>query len=783
MSELWKRSVLPGPFTTPLLQAAESAFARGSFEVFIENVLRLWRGHKRGPKLLAYTLLPHLYQRFIGLANVDLAFELYALSLQPRHPQVLASVVSRMVFSEKRIRSSAGTTFQGPLLELGFPTPQRNATGFCLWTRQLSEVPQHWKTPPLVDGPYLDTSHGAARQVTAPSPETMERMATRSSARMSAKQMLVNAPQLGKATGGDKDEKHQRDGKDMPLMESQVHQATWTDLVSGTELRESGGRRHLSLIQCAFWLERLRPHLDAQAFLVRLKTMCELTPSQRALRPDLDNTAQMSDTLRLFMRTMRTFLINAMGDRTLSLFYMFVVHHIFQCVHTQPTCHDPTISEQLFGIDKHMPAVLQLQKVIHGKLLAPPGDTVAVTAGRSETMDGGGDPTQYQRIRLGLPAIGASIQGPVDWNHPVAKAWIATIGRPKRAAALSTDEKAKRDGTRDRQNAALEAHLAFVEKAGLAEFKAISENATLKGVDSDILKPLPLLKWGENWRGRVDPNGHIWVGPFPQTPFHNTIVGRALLVNRKLREWTILEETVTATLYKDSRAAKPTYWLAYSGIDVASGEWLRTVQNATTPHMLTENIAELRIESMRRAEQHGYSRNPMWHNWMGLLGARALLGVGETKTTTDTVRTRDTAKVYPTATFVGRSAKSYKATVSQILLARKYRVGNRIYREESRLKLLPQKLSDLDEIDVRRADTLAVLFGAGIRQQFATATTVENIDRMHDLRNHLRRFYDALKRDVEFPQMGAAVEAIHRAMPRYFSPDVLLRFHISLKNG
>lgn len=466
------------------LQNAFHAFCRGAYVEFLTEVSRIWVNSAIGTgrrAALVAKWLPDVYFRCIGLANLPLSFDLYQLAMQvatqssrPKTADVaidvrlLADLLARYVAARTRILTPKSQTHM-----LYFPEHLANPSSSSSSSsgerfEMNSTWPLLWQTP----------SGGSVW------------------------------PKKDDSSITDVDEECQTEE-----MQRGMYQTEWTKLLVGSSIIRRHGVPRGELFKFAVWLENLRSrgNMDATVFLHCMDTICSSNNNTTVFRDVVDPARRYTETIYLFMRTMRACLVQDIGQRVYVLFYWTLItrcidseskrsdhHHVSNLAHfTDLDAHNPPARNLVLAILEQLGMKPQQQTL----LLPPPAQMTPLTS--SNTL---------------LPcAENALLSSPMmDWSHPFGRDWIHKMDM--RFNAPSLHPKPSQRKTIDVDHEELQRHLQSVNDLASKEIdKYFGKDAStpLEEVDESAIKPLPQIHWGElNHFAKIDLNGRLWVGPF-----------------------------------------------------------------------------------------------------------------------------------------------------------------------------------------------------------------------------------------------------------------------------
>jgi hypothetical protein len=121
------------------------------------------------------------------------------------------------------------------------------------------------------------------------------------------------------------------------LSPEELQHVEWTALfsIAGTTSRSA-------LLMQAVWWERLRPYLEPTVFIEKLDAAVGFSTASLPdpFQGDVDPTHRYCAILRTFMRTMRVWIVEDIGERSLAIFYLFLVCHLMREI-LGPHLHTP----------------------------------------------------------------------------------------------------------------------------------------------------------------------------------------------------------------------------------------------------------------------------------------------------------------------------------------------------------------------------------------------------------------------------------------------------------
>lgn len=261
----------PSPQTVAgLYQHVRAAFQKMNIQGFADSVIELFRSE---PEFTTRVVLPTLYQQFIGFGSLTLAFDLYRLNIGSKRDApgtLFARVVARMMVARLRVGENHPPSSLIPDSSLNIVLGKKSADGNR--PRVFEPTEQEWT--------QICPLSGIPRQTAAPPPP---------------------------ATGA-------------PAMAKHGNSATAAAAASCAWDR----------LLAAATLEGLRPHVNPLLFLEKLDERASVAAkaqlSERLPTPFqmmLDDSKQSwARTLHLFWKTMRSWLVEDIGERYLSIFYM-----------------------------------------------------------------------------------------------------------------------------------------------------------------------------------------------------------------------------------------------------------------------------------------------------------------------------------------------------------------------------------------------------------------------------------------------------------------------------
>lgn len=677
------------------LAGASRSFCRGAYADCITDVVKVWLESKSVTGKRAALIakwLPELYFRYIGLANLFLTFDIYQLAMQvaahlerPKSAdaaidtQLLANVLARCVAARTRILTPKSQTRMLFLPEHHQnPVSKSTSTSSSPIWDEIEAVderlnvkgwPLLWQTPPAVVPTLVPPS----------------------------KTDLA-------------DEECQTEE-----MQRGMYETEWTKLLVGSSIIRKDGVTRGELFEFAIWLETLRNRggMDTTVFLHCLDTICasSSTSSANFFRDVVDPDGRYTQTIRLFMRTLRAFIVHDIGHRIYAMFYWMVMTRSIDssAARLWPLHHHHVSNLTHFtDLDAHAPPTQHLAQIILVQLGAATAESAAAEA--AVTTKSSSSSSLEQVSGRALPIATSpwvlNLSNGMDWSHPFAQGWVRKMDIRFNAPSLEASVKlssASASGRRlrkvDADEEELQRHLKSINTLVLDEigkyFPVDSQEIGLpmEEVDEGTLVPLPEIYWGETRRAKIENTGRLWVGPFDaDCKNHRQIAGRALFVSRKFQEWKLHTLTVVPVKKKiiaSSAAAPAEFWLRYDGmprLTPAQETELRRITNVTQAQLIEDYRT---IDIMDASQIHPYrlvtpsdTISPKYAygiiQYFALQLARAILGVAETASKRDTLilnpNNGSILTVIPTATFIERSLHSYRAsfaTIQKIARAKK----------------------------------------------------------------------------------------------------------------
>ncbi len=656
--------------------AATAAFRDGDLVAFVHAVCALYRINCDE---LVECLLPTLYQQYIGLSNMTLAFELYRLAHAAAENDIvevaIASAVARMVVSRAR------QGLRAPAQCFTIPPPEPHPSSTPAPATKTATVPTSTATAVGAAGSVGGAGEGARVELRE----------------MGARAMPVDW--LGEGAS------HLRD-------------AVWHGLFScGATLRNASTRME-TILQTAAWFEQLRPHMSPAVFLKRFDDLTAVGATEKAFQEPIDADGHYMQTIRLYARVMRAWLIEDVGDRCLSIFLNFVLARLLSGHRTIEHLNSRLV-EQLTAVDAalddtHILAANILHLLNHPK------------SAKSDVK------TNTKLAEWGLPRA-FNQQRSVDWTSEEAAAWIREVEERAEAGGAAARSHRSSRNVRNRANPELDEHLKGLEKQAREHLDVhISaargspgqiSGAALKGADLGRLLWSAARHWAHvDNRGLLAPAGRgvvgdVWVGPFAMNgpEWQRAFVYRALFRAAKLREWGIYAPAVELVQDIDD-PSRQTFWLGYGGpwdaaelanmgsfpfqtilgfgergreihirsintataVSHGTGPLFNAIPTPETPPQANENQPENQTQPMEIDSNPtpGDEKERQLVEGCGLVQlirlslARAILGVSEAGMRYDTLihtgLLPNRVRVFPTAMYELRTAASYCATTSAI---------------------------------------------------------------------------------------------------------------------
>jgi hypothetical protein len=672
------------------------AFNRGDFVEFLSRVVTAWiEGTKTPGRRAAFIAkwLPELYFRFIGVANLPLLFDVYQLAMhvatnvdRPKSAdaaidiKLLASVLARCIAARTRILTpksqtrmlylpehSAKPTPPPPLSSSSSPSSSAIGEDANDDRFELRSWPILWQTPPP---------------------------AASSDGRSSNKLKLVNV---------EDDEECQTEE-----MQRVMYETEWTKLLVGSSLVRASGVNRTELFSFAIWLEGLRSRggIDPTVFLHCLDTMCSTANPSSLFRDVVDPDGRYTQTIRLFMRTLRACVVHDIGHRIYAIFYWMLITRSVDSAAKRTEHHHAANLAHFTDLDAHAPpTVILIQTILNHLHLQLQKPSSSSSSSSTPPPPPPHESAVVVSSAKALPAVTSvmviKLSGAMDWGHEFVRAWthkmdvrfnaphLATLGSSSSSSSSSSSKNKQRKAV-DSDLEEMQRHLQSVAELAMQEMNKYFPRDSIaqvpfsmEEVDEGTITPLPQIQWGDLRRASIEDTGRLWVGPFDAAvQHHRKLAGRALFVARKLQEWHLRALVVIPVKKKTTSAAQPAteFWLRYDGMPVltaAQRAELRRVNNVTQAQLIDHR----QIDIVDGSQIHPYRLiNPPENTaprhpygivqYFALQIARSILGVAETGLRRDTFILNSSnpalLTVVHTAAFLERSAHSYRASFATI---------------------------------------------------------------------------------------------------------------------
>jgi hypothetical protein len=390
----------------------------------------------------------------------------------------------------------------------------------------------------------------------------------------------------------------------------------WAVLWSGVLVRCAATPLSM-LLQLAQWTERVRPHVNTTMFLQRIDATCDVGFNSwlSCFDANLDPNSRHGQTMRMFLQTMRVWLVNDIGDRSLVLFWMFVSVRTTLSVADKPCTFTANLAEQLTDLDTELDSVRNLADAVLPLLVAAPSTKHTHTPVKTTSVTTAmALPRLHQTITASKIVATLSKQPSkqpglvlnggerlVDWSKADGAAWIRKVNAAWQKQRLSVPPTAINSARskRHRQDPNITRHLEALDQYALEMLEvhlAVARNEPRVSGFDVVSHLLTILQWGrcvarlpenrprswitgtpagtailpqtrETGAPRRVGHGEAWVGPFDlANDRERQEVARVMFRTAKLTSWGIFAPPVELVLDADKTegsAKKELAWLFF----------------------------------------------------------------------------------------------------------------------------------------------------------------------------------------------------------------------------